>query len=163
MQVLINLLGAPNTGAQGAQGGAPGTPGTGSGGLLGESPGDMGDDMLRNIRFEIGRRDVGADNQRFAPFPAATAPGLNGGNGNVNGGGGSMNLAISNGRLLLTGVQQLDGEYVVLVPADGLIAQQGPQGPQPIQKGASSVASALGVGIGHLISFAGALLALVMI
>jgi hypothetical protein len=76
-----------------------------------------------------------------------------------------MNLAISNGRLLLTGVQQLDGEYVVLVPGDGLIAQQGPQGPQPIQKGTSSVASssAVGLGWGHLVSFVVALLALVVI
>jgi hypothetical protein len=148
MQVLMNLMGGPNAGAQGAQ--QP------SNGLLGESSSDRGDDMLRNIRFQVGRRDVGASNQRFAPFPPQGVAGPNGGNGNAN----NMNLAITNGRLMLTGGQQLDGEYVVLVPADGIIGQQGAQ---PIKKGSSSAGNALRFGSGHLIALVGAMLAMIVL
>jgi hypothetical protein len=100
---------------------------------LGESTADTTDDLLRTIRFQLARRDVGAATQPFAPFPGPGGP-------NAAANAVATGLSVVNGKLLLTGAQQLDGEYVILVPvgmqADG----------QPVKKGSSGGAGRIGAG-----------------
>jgi hypothetical protein len=70
---------------------------------------DTLDLMLRNIPFQIGRRDVGSKGP-FVPLP------LTGGQAQ------GVQLSVDGGKLMITGYNQLDGEYVVLVPSNGAAA-----------------------------------------
>ena len=135
MNILRKLIGVNPNGGNGNAGIGPGNAGNG---LLGVSPTDASDEMLRNIKFQVVRRDVGANNQRFQPFVG----GLNGGNGNAN--GGNIRLSINSGNLEFIGAQQLDGEYLVLIPAE-LIASG-----QVNQKGSMNAGNVLGIEAGHL-------------
>ena len=62
--------------------------------------------MLSTIKFQIGRRDLGAG----GPFVPITSTGPQ---------GQAVQLSIDDGKLMVAGYNQLDGEYVVLVPYTG--------------------------------------------
>jgi hypothetical protein len=129
----------------------PDTPNNGNGnGQLGESASDITDDMLRSIQFQVARRDVGADNQRFTPFSA------NAGNANAGGATSGMKLTINNGNLQFSGGTQLDGEYVVLIPA-----QATTQALAQAQK--KNAATSKGVESGHLVALAIVIFAALMV
>ena len=107
-------------------------------GLLGQSAADAADEMLRNIKFMVARRDVGNNNQRFTPYQGGPN------NGNANANGGNMQLSINDGNLIFSSGQQLDGEYLVLIPSQ-LIAQGSVS-----QKGTTSAASLFGITPSHI-------------
>lgn len=144
--MLMTLMGGPNTGANGVQ--------TQSSGVLGESAADSGDDMLRNIKFQVARRDVGAATQPFAPFPGPGGPNA-GASGAV-----TTGLSITNGKLVITGAQQLDGEYVVLIPTDGLIVSSNGQ---PIKTGNVGDASAVRFSVGGVYAVAVVMFAMLVL
>jgi hypothetical protein len=129
----------------------PDTPNNGNG-AIGESPADITDEQLRSIQFQVARRDVGADNARFTPFSA------NNGNSNAGGATNGMKLTISNGNLMFSGGTQLDGEYVVLIPAATT-----PQALAQAQKGAKNAAGAKRVDSGHLVALAIVIFAALMV
>jgi hypothetical protein len=149
------------------KGAAPGAPaatvtpvgggGNQGNGLLAASPALLDAEMLRSISFQIGRRNVGAEQDQFTLI---TQPGANGGNGNANSPNGGNQLSINAGRLAYNGIQQLDGEYVLLVPTDsnGIVKTQA-----QAQKKGSSGATSAGVGKEHMIALVGLLLAMIML
>jgi hypothetical protein len=67
------------------------------------------DEMLSTVKFQIARRDVGAGGA-FVPLTGTGPQGQ------------GVQMSIDNGKLMVTGFDQLDGEYVVLVPYNGPVA-----------------------------------------
>jgi hypothetical protein len=158
MNVIQSLMKASATGAPAASASATGGAGNQGNGLLAASPALLGAEMLRTISFQIGRRNVGADQDQFTLI---TQPGANGGNGNANAPNGGNQLSINAGRLAFNGIQQLDGEYLILVPMDSNGAVK--VGPAQAQQKGTNAGTSATVGNGHMLALLGVLLGVILL